>query len=64
MNQPCLGGVVSGVPPESEESCYGKPKLQPIKGMVLSWAPIVWAYLLKTQLFNFLGNMGYMSVKD
>ena len=21
-------------------------------------------YLLKTQLFNFLGNMGYMSVKD
>ena len=22
------------------------------------------AYLLKTQLFNFLGNMGYMSVKD
>ena len=22
------------------------------------------AYLLNTQLFNFLGNMGYMSVKD
>ena len=25
---------------------------------------LVDAYLLKTQLFNFLGNMGYMSVKD
>ena len=22
------------------------------------------SYLLKTQLYNFLGNMGYMSVKD
>ena len=33
----------------------------------LAGLPIgVWSstYLLKTQLFNFLGNMGYMSVKD
>ena len=27
-------------------------------------AEFICAYLLKTQLFNFLGNMGYMSVKD
>ena len=25
---------------------------------------VPFSYLLKTQLFNFLGNMGYMSVKD
>ena len=25
---------------------------------------LAYSYLLKTQLFNFLGNMGYMSVKD
>ena len=25
---------------------------------------VTMTYLLKTQLFNFLGNMGYMSVKD
>ena len=32
----------------------------------LSFAHFVlsYSYLLKTQLFNFLGNMGYMSVKD
>ena len=35
----------------------------------ISISPFYWSlgpmsYLLKTQLFNFLGNMGYMSVKD
>ena len=46
----------------------GSGQTQTTKGLlVLAFLSIqgsILAYLLKTQLFNFLGNMGYMSVKD
>ena len=52
-----------GCPEYSQRKLNKKPRstetIQPIIG---KRGPL--SYLLKTQLFNFLGNMAYMSVKD